>query len=162
MGDLPDQSSAIYQSSAFLLLQIVPVISVLGAVVLKRHRERVQTDVAYVRRRKSKGEAAKRLRRAKKLLPDDQASETFYGEVHKALSGFLADRLNAPSAGMTGESAAALLSETGIDHGVVGQVKEVFEQCDFARFSLSSLSIGDRRTVFDLTEQSIEQLEKQI
>lgn len=162
MPALSNQGAAVYRSAAFLLLQMVPVLSVLGAVMLKRHRDRIQTDVAYVRRRKSKGEAARRLKHARKLLGDDDASAAFCAEVYRALSRFLADRLNVPSAGMTGESAAALLADRALDGEVVDRVREVFQQCDFARFAVTNLLASDRQRLFDLTEQSIELLEKQI
>jgi len=78
------------------------------------------------------------------------------------LSGFLANRLNVPSAGMTGESTAALLADRALDGEIVDRVREVFQHCDFARFAVTNLLARDRQRLFDLTEQSIELLEKQI
>ncbi len=105
-----------------------------GFVLYRRHQQRLQGDVAYARRRRARGRASSRLRRANQLLAANQPAE-FHAEVQRALLAFLADRLNLPEARLTPDLAAEALQEHGIDPEVTERLRALLVQCEFVRFA---------------------------
>ena len=160
-GDLEDQSRALYQSWVFLSVQTLPFLAVAATLFYRRRQERIRGDVAYARRRRSKGEAARRLKAARKNLNDGEGP-AFHAEVYRALSQFLADRLNIPAAGLTGETVSEYMLEKRVDAELVALVRDIFERCDFARFSPAMVQDGEMDRVYQETEAVIEALERKI
>jgi len=158
---LEDQSDALYRNWAFLSLQSLPFLAVAGALAYRRHLERLRGDVAYARRRRSRGEAARRLTAARKLLEQGEGP-AFHAELYRALAEFLADRLNVPAAGLTTDAVSGHLEGRGVDAEGVGQVRAIFEQCDFARFAPSRIQGGEMERLYEETEAVIEALERKI
>lgn len=156
---LADQSLLLYQRSGFWLLQLVPVLGVAGAYAYRRHRVRLEGDVAYARRRRSRSEAQRRLGKAKGLLAAGD-SAGFYGEVHRSLAQFVADRTNLSAAGLTADHIGAVLVEHGVDELVITSVQDVFGQCDQARFAPGQISEEQMQALFAQTEDLIGALER--
>ena len=49
--------SALYDSVLFWSLQASMPFALIGLILLQRHRDRIQGDIAYARRRRARGEA---------------------------------------------------------------------------------------------------------
>ncbi len=156
---LGDQSLLLYQRSGFWLLQLVPVLGVAGAYAYRRHRVRLEGDVAYARRRRSRSEAQRRLGKAKGLMEAGD-SAGFHGEVHRSLSQFVADRINLAAAGLTADHIGAVLVDYGVDAQVIVGVQDVFGQCDQARFAPGQISEEQMQALFAQTEDLIGALER--
>ena len=77
-------SSALYDSVLFWSLQASMPFALIGLILLQRHRDRIQGDIAYARRRRARSEAGKRLEQAGRLLEEGN-SGAFYGEIHRAV-----------------------------------------------------------------------------
>ena len=156
---LADQGLLLYQRSGFWLLQLIPVLGVAGAYAYRRHRVRLEGDVAYARRRRSRSEAQRRLGKAKGLMEAGD-SAGFHGEVHRSLSQFVADRTNRAAAGLTADQIGAVLVERGVDAQVIAGVQDVFYQCDQARFAPGQISAEQMQALFAQTEDLIGALER--
>ncbi len=156
---LADQGLLLYQRSGFWLLQLVPVLGVVGAYAYRRHRARLEGDVAYARRRRSRSEAQQRLGRAKGLMEAGD-SAGFHGEVHRSLAQFVADRTNLSVAGLTADHIGAVLVEHGVDAQVIAGVQDVFGQCDQARFAPGQISEEQMQALFAQAEDLIGALER--
>ncbi|MCY3870000.1 MAG: BatD family protein [Gemmatimonadetes bacterium] len=156
---LADQGLLLYRRSGFWLLQLVPVLGVAGAYAYRRHRVRLEGDVAYARRRRSRSEAQRRLGKAKGLMEAGD-SAGFHGEVHRSLSQFVADRTNRAAAGLTADQIGAVLVECGVDAQVIAGVQDVFDQCDQARFAPGQISAEQMQALFAQTEDLIGALER--
>ena len=156
---LADQGLLLYQRSGFWLLQLIPVLGVAGAYAYRRHRVRLEGDVAYARRRRSRSEAQRRLGKARGLMEAGD-SAGFYGEVHRSLSQFVADRTNRVAAGLTADQIGAMLVERGVDAQVIAGVQDVFGQCDQARFAPGQISAEQMQALFAQTEDLIGALER--
>ena len=160
-SQLADQSALLYQRGGFWLLQLVPVFGAVGAYAYRRHRERLEGDLAYARRRRSRSEAQKRLSEAKRLMAAGEGA-AFHGEIHHSLAQFLADRTNRSAAGLTVDQAGVVLKEHGVANDVIGQVQQVFSQCDRARFAPGQVSNEQMKALCDQTEALIGALERSI
>ncbi len=156
---LADQSLLLYQRSGFWLLQLVPLLGVAGAYAYRRHRVRLEGDVAYARRRRSRTEAQRRLSKAKGLMEAGD-SAGFHGEVHRSLAQFVADRTNRAAAGLTADQIGAVLVERGVEAQVIAGVQDVFGQCDQARFAPGQISVEQMQELFTQTEDLIGALER--
>ena len=156
---LADQSFLLYQRSGFWLLQLVPILGVAGAYAYRRHRVRLEGDVAYARRRRSRTEAQRRLSKAKGLMEAGD-SAGFHGEVHRSLAQFVADRTNRAAAGLTADQIGAVLVERGVEAQVIAGVQDVFGQCDQARFAPGQISVEQMQALFTQTEDLIGALER--
>ncbi|MDE2700075.1 MAG: BatD family protein [Gemmatimonadota bacterium] len=156
---LADQDLLLYQRSGFWLLQLIPVLGVAGAYAYRRHRVRLEGDVAYARRRRSRSEAQRRLGKARGLMEAGD-SAGFHGEVHRSLSQFVADRTNRVAASLTADQIGAMLVERGVDAQVIAGVQDVFGQCDQARFAPGQISAEQMQALFAQTEDLIGALER--
>ena len=156
---LADQGLLLYQRSGFWLLQLIPFLGVVGAYAYRRHRARLEGDVAYARRRHSRSEAQRRLGKAKGLMEAGD-SAGFHGEVHRSLAQFVADRTNRAAAGLTTDQIGAVLVGHGVDAQVIAGVQEVFGQCDQARFAPGQISAEQMQALFAQTEDLIGALER--
>jgi len=158
---LIDQSRLLYQRGGFWFLQFVPILGAVGVYVYRRHQERLEGDVAYARRRRSRSEAQKRLAQARGFM-DVGDGAGFHGEIHRSLAQFLADRTNRSAAGLTSDQAGAVLQEYGVDDQVIEQMHSIFVQCDQARFAPGQVSAEQMHDLFGQTEKLIGLLERSI
>lgn len=159
VGKLRHRSGVLYRSGGFWLVQLIPLFAVIGAFFLRRHREKMAGDVAYVRRRRAKGAAKKRLKESRRLLKEHD-SAAFYGEIHRALTQFIGDNLNVSAAGLMKDRIAEVFAARGIEDDVTARIGEIFDRCDAARFAPASLSDEALKNLLHDTETLIGHLEK--
>ena len=124
----------LYQKKSVWILPALLPLAFAGLLIHQRHQQRLEGDLAYARRRRARGEADKRLRRARQLLGEDRGIE-FYAEIQRALLSFLADHLNLAAAGLTRETWAASLEDRGVGETEISEVGEFLDRCDFVRFA---------------------------
>ena len=160
--DVPDlrRSLFLHRSFWFWFLQSLMPVSYGGLVLYQRHRRRLAGDEAYARRRRAKGQARKRLRKAEQLR--QQASgEEFYAEIQLAVLTFIADHLNTSAHGLTAERSAALLRQRGVAVGVQQSLGQLLEKCDFARFASAGAAEEDEMDeILNRAEELIIRLEE--
>ncbi len=156
---LEDRGGPLYGDRRFLALQVLPVLALASVLVYKRHRERILGDLAYARRRRSRSEAKRRLSEAGRLLRDGE-DDAFYAEVYRALTQFLADRLDLAPSEILAASSDKILAARDVPTDLAVRVKAVLHQCDVARFSPAQVSNGGMKQLFEQTRELIEALGK--
>ncbi|MCC7262969.1 MAG: protein BatD [Candidatus Latescibacteria bacterium] len=127
----------LHRSALFWGFQALVPLAGLGLLLHRRRRDRLEGDVALVRRRRARGEAGDRLRLAARLREQGD-SPAFHAEIQRALLALLADRLERPAAGLTSPVRVQLLAEKGVPEALVQQVEELLAAGDFARFASGS------------------------
>lgn len=93
-----------------------------------------RADVVGTRNRAATKMARKRLSQAGGYL-DKNLYTAFYEELHKALLGFVSDKLNMDAADMTKENIASRLVEKGVGEGLATDFVGLIDACEFARYS---------------------------
>jgi hypothetical protein len=131
---LRDQGQHLYQSGLFLPSWALPPLLLIGAVLYQRQRQRLRQDVRYARLRRAHKMARRRLARAKKLMKS-QDSKAFYGEVARAVTGYLGDKMNVPAAGLRLEEMTRELERRGADQQTMDRLNRCWEECDLGRFA---------------------------
>ena len=119
---------------------IIPVAIVLAAaavwILLSRSIAR-RSDVAGTRNRKAMKVARARLRNASAFLRQGLYS-TFYEELHKALHGYISDKLMLPVADLTRERIGEELRSRGKDEAVIQELYDILDACEYARYAPAS------------------------
>lgn len=123
----------LYATGPFWVVLLLPLVAVGGAMVLRRHRDRLEEDVAYARVRRAGRMAKKRLTRARGLANGDPRE--FHAEVAGALEGLLADKLNIAEAGMVREEAGRIAARRGVSPGTLDRLFACLDDCDRQRFA---------------------------
>lgn len=122
-------TSGYYQFLYLILIALFIIFSYL----FRRYRQRMQ-DVAFVRTRRASRVAQKRLKMASQLL-EQKNNPQFFEEIHKAIWGYVSDKLNIPLAALSLDSASEKLSHKGIDAYKIATFRSIVETCEYARFA---------------------------
>ena len=124
--------SSMYNWLAFALA----VLALLFFFLYRKARQR-RADVAGSRNRGAGKMARKRLSRAGEYLEKNLAS-AFYEELHKALLGFVSDKLGLNAADITHDNISSALAESGIPESLCGEFVSLLDACEYARYSPDS------------------------
>ena len=127
---------------------------VMGAALMWKHKQvRLETDPTYARSVRAK-------KTAHKILTDAQQSGTdMTGAAGRALLGYLSDKLDAPTAGLTTDALITMLRKNQLDETLISRVRDVVLQVDVGRFA--PIAEGDAQTLLSETRQLIDDLEKE-
>lgn len=131
---LSKQGSFFVFSGAFWGLLAGLLAAAAAAYALLRRRAARRSDVVGARGRAATKMAQKRLAVAKGYLSNNLYT-AFYEELHRALLGFVSDKLNIDSADMTKENIAASLSEGGVPDALVSEFTGLLDACEYARYA---------------------------
>ena len=119
------------------LFVILSVLVLLIAAILWAALRKIairRADVVGTRTRKATKMAMKRLQLAGTFLKQDLHT-AFYEELHKALLGFIADKLNMPVSELSRERISESLAANNVDQSYVDRFVGLLDACEFARYS---------------------------
>ena len=141
------------QGTGFWSLLVVPLLALAGAGVVRQHRRRLQSDVAWARARGAAREARKRLARARRSL--ERESARFYGEVDGALAGFIGNKLNLPDPSLISHEIRQMLLAAGVSAQLVDEALACREICNRNRFSPQSTSLQEKEEFLGRAERCL-------
>lgn len=120
----------------WILTSLIALLAVVCWTALRKIASR-RADVAGAKNRKATKMALKRLRLAGTFLRQDLYT-AFYEELHKALLGFVSDKVNVPVAELSKERIAEILAGGGVPQEQTDAFVGLLDACEFARYSPSS------------------------
>lgn len=94
----------------------------------------MRADVAGTKNRRATKMAQKRLKLAGEYL-DKNLYTAFYEELHKALIGFVSDKLNMDMSEISKDNIASALTEGGVSEEQTKAFTDLLDACEFARYS---------------------------
>ncbi len=126
--------SALFGSNRYWLTYGVAI--VLFGILMYAFRRRAVANADLVRRRGRGASkvATKRLKTARKLMNDNNAT-AFYEETMKALWGYVGDKLNIPVSELSKENVSEKLTARQIPDTLIDQFLHTLDDCEFARFA---------------------------
>lgn len=133
-GALSREAGTAGPGALFWLVQLIPLVAVAAAGVHARHRARLRSDQRYARLYRAGRTTRARLKSVEGALKEGRAEE-FYGGIARAVSSYVADRLNIPAGGLTPELVHEHLASKGAAPGLLGKLDEFYRACDLARFA---------------------------
>lgn len=124
-------------SGLFWFLFIFIILASVAAYLANRKYQERRADVVGNRNRKATKMALKRLHLAGTFLKQNLYT-AFYEELHKALLGFISDKLNVPVAELSKDRISETLHEHNVDQTYIDSFISILDACEFARYSPDS------------------------
>ncbi len=121
--------SAIFWVIIFLLIAVAA-----ACWAALRHLAARKADVVGTKNRKATKMALKRLQLAGTFLKQNLYT-AFYEELHKALLGFISDKLNMPASELSRERITEALKEGNVNEELIGTFIGILDACEFARYA---------------------------
>lgn len=156
--DLEKENRPLFGTLAYWMWFLIPVIVFIALLFVYRRQLKLRADTVGQRTRKANKVATKRLKSAAAALSQKKETE-FYESVHKAMMGYVADKLNIPMSELTGDSIREELSKRQVDEETIKRCADVLSTCEFARYAPST----DAQAMDKLYEEAsgtIDSLEK--
>ncbi len=97
----------------------------------------MRADVRGTKNRKATKMALKRLKLAGEFMSKGLQT-AFYEELHRALLGFVSDKLSMDMAEQNKENIAAALASRGISDGLANEFTDLLDACEYARYAPST------------------------
>ena len=119
---------------AYWILAALLLLSAAAVWLSLRKLAARRADVAGSRNRKATRQALKRLKLAGDFLGKNLYT-AFYEELHRALIGFVADKLTMDMADQSKENIAAALAERGVAPDTVTAFTDLLDACEYARYA---------------------------
>lgn len=143
--------------SVFILIlgALVSLVTMVLLIVLRR-QIRENADLTRLRYKKANKVAQRRLKTAKKLLSGTDLT-AFYAEIERAAWSYLSDRLSIPTADLTKDNIADILTKKQVNESLIAEVKSVLSTAEFARYAPSAA--GDPQAMYDAAANLIDKLE---
>jgi len=123
-------------TAGFYLIAVGLLLCAALAYLLLRRREELRSDVLGTRSRGAVKMARKRLSDAKLYLGKNLYS-AFYEELHRALLGYVSDKLGLDAADMSKDNIVSRLSERGVSEELRDELLSLIDACEFARYAPS-------------------------
>lgn len=161
LSSLRNQGNHIYKDPLILGCLSIPAIAVTASFFMTRHKNRLQTDIGYARKRRAHSSAKKRLKEAQAVLSQNHPAE-FYSYLSKAMSDYLADKLNISTASASGDTVSTLLKQRGVGDDIVEEVSRYMTDFDHRRFSKDGGSWDEMEHSLKFAEQLITKLERHL
>ena len=117
----------------YILLALFVVLFVVTKLLISRNISR-RADVVASKNRKANRVAKARLKNAGELLKKNLYS-AYYEELHKALMGYISDKLIIPTAEISKEKIIESLKERSVDEGIINSFINIVDMCEFARYA---------------------------
>ncbi len=121
-------------SALFWVLLALLTLCAGGFYAVARKIAAMRADVAGAKNRRATKMARKRLSLAGEYL-DKNLYTAFYEELHKALIGFVSDKLTMDMSEMSKDNIVSALVEGGAGESVAKEFTDLLDACEFARYS---------------------------
>lgn len=128
-------SGSFFVGSVFFWVLLA--LMIVGAAVVYlafRKVAAMRADVAGTKNRRATKMAQKRLKLAGEYL-DKSLYTAFYEELHKALIGFVSDKLNMDMSEISKDNIVSALTEGGVSEEQTKAFTDLLDACEFARYS---------------------------
>ena len=120
-------------ASFWIITAVLVILAVLCWAIFRKMAAR-KADVAGTKNRKATKMAMKRLHLAGTFLKQNLYT-AFYEELHKALLGFVSDKLNMPVAELSRDRISESLAERGVAQESIDTFIGILDACEFARYA---------------------------
>ena len=132
--NLSQDGGLFFGSALFIVLLCLIVLGAVAAYLILRFSQARRADVAGSRKRGASKMARKRLTRAGAYLRDGLYT-AFYEELHKALLGFISDKLSINLSDMSKETIQETLVSEGVSVELADSFNQLLDACEYARYS---------------------------
>ncbi len=133
-SELTGKGTFFVGTASFWIITVVLVLLAVLCWTIFRKMAARKADVAGTKNRKATKMAMKRLHLAGTFLKQNLYT-AFYEELHKALLGFVSDKLNMPAAELSRDRISESLAERGVAQESIDTFIGILDACEFARYA---------------------------
>lgn len=133
-SELTGKGTFFVGTASFWIITVVLVLLAVLCWAIFRKMAARKADVAGTKNRKATKMAMKRLHLAGTFLKQNLYT-AFYEELHKALLGFVSDKLNMPAAELSRDRISESLAERGVAQESIDTFIGILDACEFARYA---------------------------
>lgn len=141
----------------FIILALIIAVTGIVYVVLNKRREHMN-DMIRVRNSKANKIARTRLKTAGVLLKQ-KLFEAYYEELHRALWGYIADKLGLSQAECSRERISDMLRERNVGKDLIKNFTDIIEACEYARYAPDPGQLEKER-IFEMAVKAISKMEQ--
>ena len=123
-----DQKNSVFSTFWFWLLALLPVVSISVAYYRKKLNEKLESDSDFARSHRSLDKAKKLISEAKEKLAHHEPKQV-YGILHKAVSGYISDKLKLPEAGLSDRELIDQTRDRVSDDEILKPLKQLLDKC---------------------------------
>ncbi|MBI5741971.1 MAG: protein BatD [Nitrospirae bacterium] len=158
-GELKKKGDYLYRNIFFILFQLVPLLVLAAALILKKQKEKIGSDTGYARRLSAPKKAKKGILEAGHFISRNMPAE-FYDSVFKTIREYLGNRFHVPSGGITAGVVNDLLKGKNIDPAFLGKLTNIFTACDMARYAPTAPDTMKMQETLNEMKEVIDYLER--
>ena len=151
------ETSDFFKSTLYYILLLLPLLAIPIAIFVYNKNEERKGDIVGNRLRKADKLAKKYLSKAEKQLGNKEA---FYEALEKALHNYLKAKLGVETSDISRDKITDMLSEKGVSNESIKDFINVFNACDFARYT--PIDSTQMQQEYENAKQVITQLDKQL
>ncbi len=153
----PIGSNYFFGSNLFYALLLGPLLLIPLAILFRKKRDEIASDVVGNKVKKANRLARKYLSKAKKELGQ---KESFYVALEKALHNYLKAKLKIETSEFSKDKIAELLSKKQVDDNTINSFVELLKNCEAARYS--PFSDVQMQNDYDKASETISVMDKQL
>ena len=143
----------------WLLIAAIALVTLLLALIFRAAAAR-RRDVVGMRNRRANKVARTRLHQAGDYLKRSLNS-AYYEELHKAVLGYVSDKLTIPAADLSKERIAEAFAERGVESTLSDRLIHILDACEFARYAPDTEQ-AEREGLYNEALTVISELEGQV
>ncbi|MFY0684883.1 MAG: protein BatD [Balneola sp.] len=121
-----DSSIALTKRNSIWVMVGIPFLLFMGAYGYKNYYDKLNNDSGFARATKAKDKAIETLNEAGKSTDIKEG----YHKIQKALSQFIADKLNLPEAGISAHRLIEEVKKKSSNESVITELKRIFDKCE--------------------------------
>ncbi|MCG3203362.1 MAG: hypothetical protein KCHDKBKB_00018 [Elusimicrobia bacterium] len=158
-GKVRPMKPPFYRRPLFIVLNFLPPLFAFVAFLSRRQSlKRIENATEY--RAKGAFKSAKeKLNRTRKSMNTADAV-TFYGNLHAAMAGFIADKFSVSVSGLIWEEVEQKLKGKNVSPSLIKDIHDIFDQADMARFATTSFTDESRESALTRANELLKQLDE--
>lgn len=149
----------VYRHPFFWALQSLPILALALLWRVQTHKEKLLQNPAYARARLAYKKAQTRLQQAQTCLASGNQGE-FHSLLHKAISGYLSDKLDWDGSAVFTEEIGSNLKEYSLRSGYIQKITAILGECEQARFGRLAGDKNQKILLLEQTKRLLADLEK--
>ena len=136
-GDITKNHEPFHGTMLYWMFYLVPMLVFIILSIIYRKQMKLNANADLRRTKKANKVANKRLKEANMALKARNQS-AFYESLHKAMFGYVSDKLNIKISELTSSNVKQQLENAGVSEAVIDQYNDIVSTCEFARYAPAS------------------------
>lgn len=129
------KNARFFRTKMFTAGFILTFVLLVALSLFEGRRNRLRTDTVYAGRVMAFKLQKRALRKLRHQLKSGDR-RVFYEALFKVMQGYLGNRLNIPTAGITYDVIESALASKDVDLDIMRKVRNLFNECDMTKFAL--------------------------